>query len=144
MFQHDQVFTKTAVAQQSIQTCDNIFLRKYLFDSRNNNEQRNKKFFWTKHQRELIEKDRKRVILTSSYGTGKTLVMKAKAHELGRKRQILSWKKQIDDRNDIDPGKTFIVIFSKPDALLFHSIRQEFEQLKDHVEVKNFQCKLLL
>jgi hypothetical protein len=35
----------------------------------------------------------------------------------------------------IDPGKTFIILFIKPDALLFHSIHQEFEELKDHVEV---------
>jgi hypothetical protein len=35
----------------------------------------------------------------------------------------------------IDPGKTFIILFSKPDALLFHSIHQEFEELKDHVQV---------
>jgi hypothetical protein len=43
----------------------------------------------------------------------------------------------------IDPGKTFIILFSKPDALLFHSIHQEFEELKDHVQVVCFQGWLL-
>jgi hypothetical protein len=38
-----------------------------------------------------------------------------------------------------DHGKTFMVLFTKPDALLFHSIHKEFEELKDHVQVVCFQ-----
>jgi hypothetical protein len=165
MFQHDQVFTKSAVAKQSVETCGNIFYEKDLFNSSEENKKRREKFFWTKDQRELIEGDPKRVLFTSNYGTGKTLVMRAKAMRLGKDRHRFklknqdfpeslidskkaSWtakanlhgskrqkQKQSNENNLIDPGKTFFVLFSKPDALLFNSIHQEFEELKDHVEV---------
>jgi hypothetical protein len=136
MFQHDQLFTKTAVAKKSVEACGNIFCEKDLFNPSQKNKQRREKFFWTRNQRKLIEGDPKRVLFTSNYGTGKTLVMKAKAMQIARKRQFFeSSKKTFDEGNLIDPGKTFIILFSKPDALLFHSIHQEFEELKDHVEV---------
>jgi hypothetical protein len=167
MFQHDQLFTKTAVAKKSVEACANIFYGKDLFNPSQKNKQRREKFFWTKNQRELIEGDPKRVLFTSNYGTGKTLVMRAKALHLGEKRQIFYVSKTTADEKNhlgfsesffleksamktkkketlnlnlknqaiIDPGKTFIILFSKPDALLFHSIHQEFEELKDHVEV---------
>jgi hypothetical protein len=167
MFQHDQVFTKSDVAKKSVEACGNIFYEKDLFNSSEENKKRREKFFWTKNQRELIEKDHKRVLFTSNYGTGKTLVMKAKAMHLGKKRQIFyASKTKADQQNQlgfsesflveksamkikkkeplnlnlknqaiIDPGKTFIILFTKPDALLFHSIHQEFVKLKDHVEV---------
>ena len=139
-----------------------------MFDTIKENRNRREKIFWTKHQHGLLEKDPKRVIFTSNYGTGKTLVMKAKARELGRKRQLFYFsKKQADQGNLItskesyldatkiqlegkelnylknqtnrenltDTGKTFIILFTKPGALLFHSIHKEFEELKDHVEV---------
>jgi hypothetical protein len=167
MFQHDQLFTKTVISKKSVEACANIFYEKDLFNPSQKNKQRREKFFWTKNQRELIEKDHKRVLFTSNYGTGKTLVMKAKAMHLGKKRQLFfASKKEVDQKNHVDfsesllvgksamqakqketlnlnlknqaimdPGKTFIILFSKPDALLFHSIHQEFEELKDHVEV---------
>jgi hypothetical protein len=160
MFQHDQVFTKTDVAKQSAKACQNIS----LFDILENKVEKN----WTKLPKELMEGDPKRVLFTSSYGTGKTFVMKAKAMHLGRKRQLFYFsKKQAEQGNLItskesyldatkmqlggkelkylkiqtnrenltDPGKIFIILFTKPDALLFHSIHQEFEELKDHVQV---------
>jgi hypothetical protein len=140
MFQHDQVFTRTAVAKQSVEACANIFYEKDLFNPSKDHKQEREKFFWTKDQRKLIEGDPKRVLFTSNYGTGKTLVMKAKAMHLGKKRQIFeSSKKTFDEGNLIDPGKTFIILFTKPDALLFYSIHQEFEGLKDHVQVLCFQ-----
>ncbi len=169
MFQHDQLFSKTAVAKKSVEACGNIFYEKDLFNPSQKNKQRREKFFWTKNQRELIEKDHKRVLFTSNYGTGKTLVMRAKALHLGKKRQTFYVSKTTaDEKNQlgfsesffleksamqskkketlnlknqaiIDPGKTFIILFSKPDALLFHSIHQEFEELKDHVQVYCFQ-----
>jgi hypothetical protein len=165
MFQHDQVFTRNAVAKQSVEACGNIFYEKDLFNPSQKNKQRREKFFWTRNQRELIEGDPKRVLFTSNYGTGKTLVMKAKAMHLGKKRQIFYVSKtsadpknqfgfsesflveksamqskkpeplNLNNQGIIDPGKTFIILFTKPDALLFHSIHQEFVKLKDHVEV---------
>jgi hypothetical protein len=167
MFQHDQVFTNTDVAKKSVEACENFFLKDILFDDSKDSIQKRKKFFWTKTQRELIEKDHKRVLFTSNYGTGKTLVMKAKAMQLCKKRQLFfASKKEADQENQIgsinffkqmipgskepsksqntipgliDPGKTFIILFTKPDALLFHSIHQEFEELKDSVQVVCFQ-----
>jgi SpoVK/Ycf46/Vps4 family AAA+-type ATPase len=167
MFQHDQLFTKTVISKKSVEACGNIFYEKDLFNPSQKNKQRREKFFWTKNQRELIEGDPKRVLFTSNYGTGKTLVMRAKALHLGEKRQIFYVSKTTADEKNhlgfsesffleksamktkkketlnlnlknqaiIDPGKTFIILFSKPDALLFHSIHQEFEELKDHVQV---------
>jgi hypothetical protein len=168
MLQHEQVFTRSAVAKQSLEASKNIFQEKILFDTCKENTQRREKFFWTRNQRELIEGDPKRVLFTSNYGTGKTLVMTAKAMQLGRKRQLFYFsKRQADCGNQINSketfkevtamhlrrkelyylqnqtnlekltksGKTFIVLFTNPDALLFHLIHKEFEELKDHVEV---------
>jgi hypothetical protein len=168
MFQHEQIFTRTAIAKQSVEACGNIFYEKDLFNPSKENKERRETFFWTKDQRELIEGDPKRVLFTSNYGTGKTLVMRAKAMNLAKKRHrfFVSKKKEADQGNQIgllnffkhikpgskepsknkttspgliDPGKTFIILFTKPDALLFGSIRQEFEELKDHVQVVCFQ-----
>jgi hypothetical protein len=168
IFQHDQVFTKTAVAKQSVEASKNSFQKDILFGTRQKSIQRREKYFWTKNQKDLIEKDPKRVLFTSNFGTGKTLVMKARAMQLARKRQLFYFsKKQTDQGNLInskktfleatemqprrkelnylkiqtnrenltDPGKTFIILFTKPDALLFHSIHKEFEEIKDHVQV---------
>ena len=165
LFQHDQVFTKTAVAKQSVQAGGNIFYEKDLFNPSKDHRQEREKFFWTKDQRKLIEGNPKRVLFTSNYGTGKTLVMKAKAMRLGKDRHRFVLKNQdfqdslIDSEKAlwtakpnlhgrkrqqlknsngnslIDPGKTFFILFSKPEALLFNSIHQDFEKLKDHVQV---------
>jgi hypothetical protein len=165
MFQHDQVFTRTSAAKKSVETCGNIFYEKDLFNSSQENKKRREKFFWTKDQRKLIEGDPKRVLFTSNYGTGKTLVMRAKAMRLGKDRHRFVLKNQdfqdslIDSEKAlwtakpnlhgrkrqqlkksngnslIDPGKTFFILFSKPEALLFNSIHQDFEKLKDHVQV---------
>ena len=176
MFQHDQVFTRTAVAKQSLEACDKIFQKQILFDTIEENKKMRETFFWTKQQKGLLEKDSKRVLFTSNYGTGKTLVMRAKATQLGRKRQLFYFsKKQADQGNQInsretyleaaemqlgskelfylknqtnranliDPGKTFVILFTQPEALLFHSIHQEFEELKDHVEVVCLQGQFL-
>ena len=165
MFQHDQVLTRTAVAKQSVQAGGNIFYEKDLFNPSKDHRQEREKCFWTKDQRKLIEGDPKRVLFTSNYGTGKTLVMRAKAMRLGKDRHRFVLKNQdfqdslIDSEKAlwrakpnlhgrkrqqlkksngnslIDPGKTFFILFSKPEALLFNSIHQDFEKLKDHVQV---------
>ena len=166
MFQHDQVFTRTAVAKQSLEACDKIFQKQILFDTIEENKKMRETFFWTKQQKGLLEKDSKRVLFTSNYGTGKTLVMRAKAMRLGKDRhrfvlknqdfqdslidsEKVLWtakanlhgrkrqkQKKSNENNQTDPGKTFFILFSKPDALLFQSIHQQFEELKDHVEVR--------
>ncbi len=102
--------------------------------------------------------------------------MRAKATQLGRKRQLFFFAKKQAEKgnlfnsreaylegaemkvgrkelfylknktnrsNLVDPGKTFFILFTIPDALLFHSIHQEFEELKDHIEVVCFQGQLL-
>jgi hypothetical protein len=176
MFQHDQVFTRNAVAKQSLEACDKIFQKQIWFDTIEGNKNLSETFFWTKQQKGLFEKDSKRVLFTSNYGTGKTLVMWAKAMQLGRKRQLFYFSKkqaekgnlinsretyleaaemqlgnqelfylknQTNRANLIDPGKTFIILFTKPDALLFHSVHQEFKDLKNHVEVVCLQGQLL-
>jgi hypothetical protein len=165
MFQHDQVLTRTAVAKQSAQAGGDIFYEKDLFNPSKDHRQEREKFFWTKDQRKLIEGDPKRVLFTSNYGTGKTLVMRAKAMRLGKDRHrfvlknqdfqdslIVSEKalwtakpnlhgrkrqqlKKSKGNSLIDPGKTLFILFSKPEALLFNSIHQDFEKLKDHVQV---------
>jgi SpoVK/Ycf46/Vps4 family AAA+-type ATPase len=167
MFQHDHVFTRAAVAKQFVEACGKVYHTDIMFDTIEENKKTREKFFWTKQQHELLEKDQKRVLFTSNYGTGKTLVMRAKAMQLGRKRQLFDFSKkqadqgyqigsketfkqatdmqlggkelkylknQINRENLTDPGKTFIVLFTKPDALLSHFIHEEFEKLKDHVE----------
>jgi hypothetical protein len=40
MFQHDQLFTKTAVAKKSVEACGNIFFEKDLFNPSQKNKQR--------------------------------------------------------------------------------------------------------
>jgi hypothetical protein len=171
MLQHDQVFTRSAFAKQFVKASENIFQEKNLFDTCSANIQRREKLFWTKEQRDLVEGDPKRVLFTSNYGTGKTLVMRAKAMQLGRKRHLFVLNNQVSQDNMIDPeknfsrakaklfgrkkqqinkinqdivndpGKTFIILFTNQDALLFHSIHQEFENLQDHVQVVCFQGK---
>ena len=57
----------------------------------------------------------------------------AKANLHGSKRQK---QKQSNEKTLTDPGKTFFILFSKRDALLFQSIHQQFEELKNHIEVR--------
>ena len=177
MFQHDQVFTRTDIAKQSVESSKNIFQPDILFDTNEKNSKKRETFFWTKQQRELIEKDPKRVLFTSNYGTGKTLVMTAKAMQLGKlRRNMFGLKNQTETENDaqhgisfkkssgvnlgkkgshhnkknktnqenqIDPGKTFIFLFTNSDSLLFQKLCQEFEELKDHVEVLCSKGKII-
>ena len=68
LFQHDQDFTTTDVAKYTVQVSDR------LYDVGG--------FFWTKHQWDLIQRDTKKVLFTSEFGTGKTLLLKNKAKVL--------------------------------------------------------------
>ena len=68
--------------------------------------------------------------------------LEAAEMKLGRK-ELFYLKNQTNRANLVDPGKTFIILFTKPDALLFHLIHQEFKELKDHVKVVCLQGQLL-
>ena len=97
MFQFQQLFTKTNVANYTSETAEKMF----EFD--------NKTFFWTKHQKALIGSSPKRVLFTSEFGTGKTTLLRAKAKQLNNEKEI------------------FFVLFTEPNGLLFHSIAAEFK-----------------
>ena len=104
MFQREQLFTKTDLANYTTEAAEKMF----EFD--------NKTFFWTKHQKALIDTSPKRVLFTSEFGTGKTTLLKAKVKQLSCKDQ------------------TFFVFFTEQDGLLFQSITAEFKD-QDHVKV---------
>jgi hypothetical protein len=76
MFQFQQLFTKTNVANYTSETAEKMF----EFD--------NKTFFWTKHQKALIGSSPKRVLFTSEFGTGKTTLLRAKAKQLNNEKEI--------------------------------------------------------
>ncbi len=141
MFQNEQIFSKTDVSNYTVKMSDEIF----------NLEDKN--FFWTKQQLNLIERDEKRVLFTSEFGTGKTTVLKAKAKNLAIKRKTFHESKLMREKgrktnkktDDLsiteDPGKTFVILFTRSDALLTMSVQNEFEDLKTHVEVITFETK---
>ncbi len=109
MFQREQAFTKTDVANYTNQAAENMFVQEETF-------------FWTKHQKLLIDSNPKRILFTSEFGTGKTTLLKAKAKQLSCKDQI------------------FLVFFTEPDGLLFQSITAEFKD-QDHVKVVSLQSE---
>jgi hypothetical protein len=130
MFQREQAFTKTDVANYTTQAAEKMF----EFD--------NKTFFWTKHQKALIDTSPKRVLFTSEFGTGKTTLLKAKAKQLAKERHLQYLK---DESKKIESsGKIFFVLFIGQDALLTHSLKSEMEDLKDHVEIISLTSELNL
>jgi SpoVK/Ycf46/Vps4 family AAA+-type ATPase len=129
MFQFQQLFTKTDVANYTSETAEKMF----EFD--------NKTFFWTKHQKALIDSSPKRVLFTSEFGTGKTALLKAKAKQLGRERHLQQLKnksKQIQSSS----GKIFFVVFTSQETLLTLSLKSELEELKEHIEIMFLTSKL--
>jgi hypothetical protein len=129
MFQSDQVFSKTDVANYTEQAAE----RMYAND--------NKIFFWTNYQKTLIDKSPKRVLFTSEFGTGKTALLKAKAKQLGRERHLQQLKnksKQIQSSS----GKIFFVVFTSQETLLTLSLKSELEELKEHIEIMFLTSKL--
>jgi hypothetical protein len=127
MFQSEQLFTKTDVANYTTEAAEKMF----EFD--------NKTFFWTKHQKALIDASPKRVLFTSEFGTGKTTLLKTKAKQLAKERHLQYLKKKIESS-----GKIFFVLFIGQDALLTHSLKSEMEDLKDHVEIISLTSELNL
>jgi hypothetical protein len=127
MFQFDQPFTKTDLANLTVEAAKKTFC----------------KGFWTRHQKDLIEKDPKRVLFTSNFGTGKTLLLKTKAEQLARQKGfLLNSRRRLgqeykSDQRENDDGKSFFVFLAGKDLLVFQSIRDEFKKLKleQHVQV---------
>jgi hypothetical protein len=131
MFQHDQAFTKTDLALLSVKASDNMFTK----------SNRGEIFFFTSQQSSLIKKNPKRVLFTSNFGTGKTLLLRTIARQLGIQRHFQQLKSRSQQMEN-DPGKSYFVIFARKDSLLVQFIREEFEELKEHVEVVCLESKL--
>ena len=121
MFQREQVFTKTDLANYTTEAAEKMFVQKETF-------------FWTKHQKLLIDSSPKRVLFTSEFGTGKTTLLKAKAKQLGRERHLQHLKGK-SKKIDSSSGKIFFAIFTGQEAFLPQSLKVEFEELAEHVEI---------
>ncbi len=151
MFQHNQPFTKTDLTNLTVEAADNVIKNHPLLKIKQNNIKREEKCFWTRHQREILEKDPKRVLLTSNFGTGKTLLLKTKAEQLARQKRDRTNRLKAKSRSEPtatnqsnstenDPGKTFLIFFAKKDLLVFKAIRDEFKNLK---KIQNVEVEVL-
>jgi hypothetical protein len=128
MFEREQIFTNTDVANYAAQTSERMFVADRQM------------FFWTKHQKRLVDYNPKRVLFTSAFGTGKTTLLKAKAKELGRERhfQVLKSKsKEIDS----SAGNIIFVVFTDQDALLVQSLQSELEDFKNYIKIVPLKSK---
>jgi|FrelakmetLWP11LW_1041352.scaffolds.fasta_scaffold67256_1 energy-coupling factor transporter ATP-binding protein EcfA2 len=130
MFQCDQVFSKTDVANYTVETAERM------------NVVKNQLFFWTNHQKNIIDLNQKRILFTSAFGTGKTTLLKAKATQLGKERRN-HYLKNKTKQTESSMGKVFFVVFILPDACLTQSLICEMEELKDHVEIVSLTSKLI-
>jgi len=130
MFQREQIFSLTDVAKYTVQTADSMNIVK------------NQLFFWTNHQKIIIDSDEKRVLFTSEFGTGKTTLLKAKATQIGKERYLQNLKNK-SKGIESSAGKIFLVVFVGQNALLTQSLKSEMEDLKDHIEIVSVKCKLI-
>jgi hypothetical protein len=131
MFQREQIFSMTEVAKNTEQTADSMNVAK-----------NHQLFFWTNHQKNIIDTDEKRVLFTSAFGTGKTTLLKAKATQLGKERRKHHLKNKTK-QTESSMGKVFFVVFILPDACLTQSLICEMEELKDQVEIVSLTSKLI-
>ena len=131
MFQREQLFTKTDLANYTSETAEKMF----EFD--------NKTFFWTKHQKALIDSSPKRVLFTSEFGTGKTTLLKAKAKKLCKERYFLDLKNK-SKNIETSSGKIFFVLFTDQESLLTQSLKWELKDLKEHLEILTLTSKIIL
>jgi hypothetical protein len=129
MFQREQLFTKTDLANYTTEAAEKMF----EFD--------NKTFFWTKHQKALIDTSPKRVLFTSEFGTGKTTLLKAKAKQLGRERHLQHLKYK-SKKTESSSGKIFFIVFIGEDALLTQMLKSDMVGLEDHVEIISLTSEL--
>jgi hypothetical protein len=130
MFQREQIFSMTDVAKYTEQTADTM------------NVVKNQCFFWTNHQKTIIDLNQKRILFTSAFGTGKTTLLKAKATQLGKERRN-HYLKNKTKQTQSSMGKVFFVVFILPDACLTQSLIYEMEELKGHVEIVSWTSKLI-
>jgi hypothetical protein len=130
MFQREQIFSMADVAKYTEQTADTM------------NVVKNQLFFWTNHQKFIIDSDEKRVLFTSEFGTGKTTLLKAKATQLGKARYLQNLKNK-SKGIELSAGKIFLVVFVGQNALLTQSLKSEMEDLKDHIEIVSIKCKFI-
>jgi hypothetical protein len=130
MFQREQIFSMTDVAKYTVQTADNM------------NVVKNQLFFWTNHQKTIIDSDEKRVLFTSEFGTGKTTLLKAKATQLGKERRNHHLKNKTN-QNDSSARQVFFVVFTGQEALLTQSLKLDLEELKEHVKIVSMTSKLI-
>jgi hypothetical protein len=139
LFQHEQVFTATDVANYATQASDGMYKKGG--------------FFWTKYQWDLIQRDNKRVLFTSQFGTGKTLLLKSKAKALTDEIDKLvkeSTNKEkaagcLEQSNKCKKSKCFFIVFTPEKSILTQVLKQEFEAYwtskkhkKNHIEVLSF------
>jgi hypothetical protein len=129
MFQREQIFSMTDVANYTVKTADSM------------NVVKNQLFFWTNHQKNIIDLNQKRILFTSAFGTGKTTLLKAKATQLGKERRN-HYLKNKTKQTESSKGKVFFVVFILLDACLTQSLICEMEELQDHVEVVSLTSKL--
>jgi hypothetical protein len=130
MFERNQVFSKTDVANYAAQTSERMF----VVD--------NQIFFWTKHQKMLIDYNPKRVLFTSAFGTGKTTLLKAKAKQLGRERHLQDLKKK-SKQIDSQAAKIMFVVFTDKEALLTQSLQSELEDFKNYIQIVPLKSNFL-
>jgi hypothetical protein len=130
MFQREQIFSLTDVANYTQQIADKM------------NVVKNQLFFWTNHQKNIIDSNQKRVLFTSEFGTGKTTLLKAKATQLGKERRNLHLKNK-KKKTESFLGKILFVVFTGQDALLTKSLKLEFEELKDHIEIVSLTSEFI-
>ena len=97
--------------------------------------------YWSRQQQTINHSKMKRLIFTSDFGTGKTILLKAKAVELTtknwRRKQQKSQKKQclrgpsilIENENDNDnddPPTVYVVVFvNRKTSLLYSSLKND-------------------
>jgi hypothetical protein len=139
LFQHGQDFTPTDVANYTVQASDRMY--------------EEGGFFWTKHQWDLIQRDERRILFVSEFGTGKTLLLKSKAKVLADKIDRLikgKTKKKETDRyfeqgNEGIASKCFFIVFTEEKSLLIQMLKNEFEanwttkkHRENHIEVLSF------
>jgi hypothetical protein len=139
LFQHDQDFTPTDLAKYTAQAADKMY--------------EEGGFFWTKHQWDLIQRDERRVLFVSEFGTGNTLLMKSKAQvladEIDRLIKEETKKKEadghLDQGNKSKASKCFFIVCTSEKGVLIHELEKEFEAYwtskkhrENHIEVLPF------
>jgi hypothetical protein len=128
MFQREQIFSMTDVVNCTVESADRM------------NVVKNQLFFWTNHQKRIIDSNQTRVLFTSEFGTGKTTLLKAKATQLGKERRNHHLKNKTK-QTEPSLGKIFFVVFTGQDALLTQSLKLELEDLKEHVEIVSLKSE---